>query len=288
MLHDDRGTGISSGFSLGQIRGDGTAANPGIGEVDKYDLTTLRAGMEYGAKTARGLLVANADFNQKSYSRASSATSRDNDTLNVLLGLRARLMPKTTFLVDYEISDTNYDKDVAQGGTADTKDNRILAGMTWENAVQSTGKLRLGQGKRKVDGAKDIDKFTWDLAFIWKPVSLDTINVSAGAKTTDATFPNASVENTNYGVSWTHDWLDRVSSTVNFGTAKDDYDLAPNAPTGTIVRSDDTKNYGLAVNYQMRRWLVLTAGISSSDKSSSDPQFSNKRNVMSIGTQVGL
>lgn len=288
MLHDDRGTGISSGFSLGQIRGDGTAANPGIGEVDKYDLTTLRAGMEYGAKTARGLLVANADFNQKSYSRASSATSRDNDTLNVLLGLRARLMPKTTFLVDYEISDTNYDKDVAQGGTADTKDNRLLAGVTWENTVQSTGKLRLGQGKRKVDGAKDIDKFTWDLAFIWKPVSLDTINVSAGAKTTDATFPNASVENTNYNLSWTHDWLDRVSSTVNLGAAKDDYDLAPNAPAGTIIRSDDTKTYGLAVNYQMRRWLVLTAGVSSSDKSSSDPQFSNKRNVMSIGAQVGL
>jgi hypothetical protein len=101
MLHDDRGTGASSGFSLYQIRddanGDGVL-DGGIGEVDKYDLATLRGGVEYGAKTARGLLVANADFNQKRYSRASSAKTRDNDTLNLLLGLRARVMPKTTFL----------------------------------------------------------------------------------------------------------------------------------------------------------------------------------------------
>jgi len=280
MLHDDRGQGVSSGFNLGQIRA--------MGEVDKYDLMTLRAGIEYGAKTARGLLVANVDLNQKNYSRNSSALSRDNDTLNVLLGLRTRLMPKTTFLVDYEISDTNYDKDVAQGGTADAKDNRILAGITWENTIQSTGKLRLGQGKRKVDGAKDINKFTWDLGFIWKPVQFDTFNVSAGARTMDANFPNASVENTNYSISWTHDWLDRVSSTVSLGSSKDDYALAPNAPAGTIIRSDDTKNYGVVMNYQMRRWLILNVGVNSSDKSSSDSQFSNKRNVMSIGAQVSL
>ena len=192
MLHDDRGTGASSGFSLFEIRSDANqdgVVDAGIGEVDKYDLTTLRGGVEYGAKTARGLLVANADFNQKRYSRASSALARDNDTLNLLLGLRARVMPKTTFLVDYEVSDTNYDADPAIGGTADTTDNRLLAGVTWENTAQTTGKLRLGQGKRQIDGAKDINKFTWDLGMVWKPLALDTINVNAGARTADASFP---------------------------------------------------------------------------------------------------
>ncbi|HRH91596.1 MAG TPA: outer membrane beta-barrel protein, partial [Agitococcus sp.] len=38
LLHDDRGTAASSGFGLDEIRGDGTSANPGIGEVDKYNL----------------------------------------------------------------------------------------------------------------------------------------------------------------------------------------------------------------------------------------------------------
>jgi hypothetical protein len=44
----------------------------------------------------------------------------------------------------------------------------------------------------------------------------------------------------------------------------------------------------VAVNYQMRRWLILNAGINSSDKDSTDPTATNKRNVMSIGAQVSL
>jgi hypothetical protein len=157
-------------------------------------------------------------------------------------------------LVDYEISDTNYDVDLSKGGAADTKDNRLLAGITWENTIQTTGKLRLGQSKRKVDGGKDIDKFTWDLGMTWKPLVLDTININAGARTSDATLPYTSVENTNYSVSWTHDWLRSPKYYVaNFGVSTDDYTGIPN-------RSDDVTTYGVAVNYQMRRWLILNAG----------------------------
>ena len=274
LLHDDRGTGASSGFGIDQIRGDGTAANLGMGEVDKFNLATISGGVEYGAKTARGLLVANGDINQKRYSRQSSADARDNDTVNVLLGLRARLMPKTTFLVDYEISDTNYD-----GTSPDTKDNRILAGITWENAIQSTGKLRLGQSNRQIDGAADLDKFTWDLGLIWKPVALDTISINGGARASDGV-NNTTIENTNYSVSWTHDWADRFNTTLSLGVSEDDYQ--------GVVRTDETTTYGIFANYQMRRWLVLSAGINSSDKDSTEPNVSNKRNVMSIGAQVSL
>ena len=277
LLHDDRGTGASSGFSLGRIRNDANndgVFDGGIGEVDKYKLTTLSGGVEYGAKTARGLLVANGDINQKRYSRQSSADARDNDTVNVLLGLRARLMPKTTFLVDYEISDTNYD-----GASPDTKDNRILAGITWENAIQSTGKLRLGQSNRQIDGAADLDKFTWDLGLIWKPVALDTISINGGARASDGV-NNTTIENTNYSVSWTHDWADRFNTTLSLGVSEDDYQ--------GVVRTDETTTYGIFANYQMRRWLVLSAGINSSDKDSTEPNVSNKRNVMSIGAQVSL
>lgn len=273
MLHDARGTGASSGFNVTQILA--------MGEVDKYNVATLRGGVEFGEKTARGQLLAKADLNQKRYSRSFVADSRDNDILNVLLGLRARVMPKTKFLIDYEIADTKYEKSLAAGGAADTKDNRILAGLTWENTAQTTGQLRLGQGNRQVDGKPDIDKFTWDLGLIWKPVMLDTFTISGGARTSDATAPYTSIESTNYSVSWTHDWLERVNSTVNLGVSSEDYSGGP-------ARTDDTTNYGINVNYQMRRWLILNAGINVSDKDSNLPNFSNKRNIMSIGAQVSL
>ena len=107
-------------------------------------------------------------MSQKRYARDFVAFGRDNDTLSSLLGLRARVMPKTTLLVDYEYTDTNYKTDLVKGGTADTQDNRILAGVSWENTAQTTGKLRLGQGKRAIEAGADINKFTWDLGVIWK------------------------------------------------------------------------------------------------------------------------
>jgi hypothetical protein len=64
------------------------------------------------------------------------------------------------------------------------------------------------------------------------------------------------VENTNYSLSWTHDWLDRFNTTVSLGSSKDDYTVKPGV-VGAIARNDDTKTYGVAANYQMRRWLIL-------------------------------
>jgi hypothetical protein len=100
-------------------------------------------------------------------------------------------------------------------------------GVTWENSAQTTGKLRLGQGKRSVDGGADINKFTWDLGVVWKPVALDTININGGARASDASGDYSSVENTNYSLSWTHDWLDRFNTTVSLGSSKDDYTVKP-------------------------------------------------------------
>jgi hypothetical protein len=83
-------------------------------------------------------------------------------------------------------------------------------------------------------------------------------------------------------LSWAHDWLDRFNTTVSLGSSKDDYKGA------TPARSDDSKNYGLSANYQMRRWLVLNAGINVADRSSNVANFANKRNIMSVGAQVSL
>jgi hypothetical protein len=76
-----------------------------------------------------------------------------------------------------------------------------------------------------------------------------------------------SVENTNYSLSWTHDWLDRFNTTVSLGSSKDDYKGC------NIARNDDTKTYGVAANYQMRRWLTFNAAINVNDRSSNDKQI---------------
>jgi hypothetical protein len=277
MLHDDRGSGASSGFDLVDIRA--------IGEVDKYDSASIGAGLEYGAKDARGLAVLTAEMAQKRYDRNALAIARDNDRLSTLLGLRARVMPKTTVLIDYERVDTNYKADVLAGGVNDTLDTRLLLGLVWENTAQTTGKLRLGKGKRDTDNQKDISKFTWDLGVTWSPQAFDSITLDAGSRVSDANQPYTSVESTNYSVSWTHDWLARFNTVVSLGSSKDDY---RGNPLPVDDRSDDSKTYGVAANYQMRRWLVLSAGVNTSDRSSDIKAFDTKRSVMSVGAQISL
>jgi len=281
MLHDPRGSGSSAGVSSAGIRT--------MGEGDKYDLANLTAAAEYGARDARGLATAKVTLGQKRYSRDGVALSGDNDIVSSLLGLRARVMPKTLVLLDYERVDTNYKTnfDSVKGvGTPDALDNRFLVGVTWDGTAQTTGKIRLGQGKREVDGLGSKDRFTWDLGVVWKPRALDTVNLNGGASIVDATGDYLAAENTHYSVSWTHDWADRFNTVLTLGLSNDDYSVKP----GTLAkaRSDDGKTYGIGANYQMRRWLVLTADILASDRSSDVSAFDTKRNVMSIGAQISL
>ena len=122
---------------------------------------------------------------------------------------------------------------------------------------------------------------------VWKPVALDTININGGARASDASGNYVSVENTNYSLSWTHDWLDRFNTTVSLGSSKDDYTVKPGV-VGAVARNDDTKTYGVAANYQMRRWLTFNAAINVNDRSSNQANFDSKRNVMSVGAQISL
>jgi hypothetical protein len=69
MLHDDRGM-VRQCWYYWRL-----ATILASGEVDKYDVTSVRGGVEYGAKTARGLMVLNADMNQKRYSRSDFCKS---------------------------------------------------------------------------------------------------------------------------------------------------------------------------------------------------------------------
>ena len=84
--------------------------------------------------------------------------------------------------------------------------------------------------------------------------------------------------NTNYGVQWKHQWLDRLNTELGYGINKADY----------TARDEDSKKYRIAANYQMRRWLVLSCELDMTDRSSDDPRFDTKRNVYVIGAQLSL
>lgn len=272
ILHDDRGTGATSGLGLAGIKL--------LGEPDQYTQTSLSGGAEYGAQDAAGLVVFNAGINQKRYDRDLAAQQRDFDGLNTLLGFRLRLMPKTTMLLDYEREDTNYKANV----TPDTLDSRYLIGLSWENSAQTTGKVRLGNSKRDVSGGADISGFTWDAGVVWSPLEYAKFTFDGGERTTNGDFPAVSVDGKFYTLGWNHDWSERVSTRLSYDLRQEEYENA----SGNNYRSDDSTTIALSANYQMRRWLVLGASISNFERDSNLGNFDNNRNIIAINAQASL
>lgn len=272
LLHDDLGTGYTLGLGLPAIK-----AEDG---VDTYKLANLHAGADYGADDAAGHIVFSGDINQKRYDRSFVADVRDYNELATTLGFHLRVMPKTNVLVDYERDDVNYKGNI----TPDTVNNRYLLGVSWENSAQTTGRFRLGQEHRSVQNSAAVNGFTWDAGVVWKPLQYSQFTLDGGQRSGEGVAPVATVRSQNIVVGWDHDWSERVSSRLSTRYEKDDNLLSD----GTMQRTDTIYDISFNVNYQMRRWLVLGAGISDLDHSSSLSQFDYTRHVFSINAQASL
>ena len=74
--------------------------------------------------------------------------------------------------------------------------------------------------------------------------------------------------------------MERLSSTASYEYAVNDYE--------GVSREETINSAGLRVNYQMRRWLDLKAGVNYTDQDSNVAGFDYDRTVFSIGVQVSL
>lgn len=273
LLHDDLGTKRTEGTSTATLN---------TMDPDEYKQTGINGGFEYGAKEATGQIALTAGYNQSRYDTAAAKAQYDMDTLNTQLEFRYRVAPKTKAILDLEYNDGDYDSQ-ATSLVSDYTERNALLGVTWESTANTTGKLRVGEGKRK-NPKGTISKPIWDLGVQWSPRDRDQVTFNTMQRFQDGN-GGATMESTTYSAGWSHDWLPRLQSSLNASWTKDSYQKSATLPTG---RDDDTMKYGAALNYQMRRWLVLGTGVSLKDRSSSLAGFDLDRTVFSLNAQISL
>lgn len=274
LLHDDLGTGATEGL--------GAAAIAALSEPDQYSQMGLNGAMTYGAEGAAGQLALSLGLTNKRYDRTAAAVARDMDTLNYGVGFRYRVMPKTKVTFDIERSEGSY-KNAATAAQSDFEQTAFLVGATWENSAQTTGRVRFGQTERSVESGFDKSGFTYDANVTWSPRELTHFNFALSQGFSDGTLPTASIETTNYSAAWTQDWLERLSTTLSYGLTNQDHNRIDN-----VVRDDDLKTIGAKVDYQMRRWLVFGAGVSTKSTDSTLNQYDVDRNVFFLSVQGSL
>lgn len=275
LLHDDLGTGYTEGLGAQSIAR--------WGSPDTYDLATVNGGLEYGAADAAGQIALNLDFSQKRYDRLQPAVARDLDALNSSLEFRLRIMPKTKLLLDFEHSKGDY---VYQqtASVSDYTEKRYLVGVTWESSANTTGKVRVGTAKRDKANGDSPSKFNWDVGVVWTPMDRSKFTLDGFEKFQDGTYPTTTIDSRNITLGWTHDWSDRWQSILKAGIGKDDHDVVAGFPG----RQDDNVNYGLALNYQMRRWLILGAGAAVNNRDSTQNTYDHDRTIFSLNAQLSL
>ncbi|MDI1300318.1 MAG: outer membrane beta-barrel protein [bacterium] len=273
LLHDNAGTGRTEGIV--------TAA--GKHDPDTFSLATLNAAVDYGAKDAAGQIGLSLGQSQKRYDLAAAADSRDLDIQNAALEFRLRVMPKTRLLLDIEQDQGNYSNAVT-AAKLDYTESRYLVGVSWEGSANTTGKVRVGNGKRSPSVGPDVSSLVWGVGVVWTPRARDSVTIDGSQAFKDGTFPTTSIDSRSLALGWSHSWADRWQSSLTAALGKDDHNVVAGFP----ARQDDSTTLGLALNYQMRRWFMLGAGATLLQHNSNLANFEYDRQIISLNAQLSL
>ena len=85
---------------------------------------------------------------------------------------------------------------------------------------------------------------------------------------------------TNYNLSWHHQWLDRVATKLTARYSDDDY--------GNTFRKDENSSYSATVYYQMLRNLDISASVANSDRKSNINAVEYQENIIEFGISASF
>jgi len=281
--HDPRGTGRQDG---------GTSAAK---EPDEYDQTDLGAEFIYGVADAKGQIILNLDYMDKEYTNnrlrtVNAATSGtrlfDRDEFGQSAAFKWRVGPKTTVL--FEARNRDFDYDFTLPGTAklDSDEQHYFVGVEWQATYKTTGALRVGHMRKDFDSSVRNDESggSWEASITWRPRSYSAVNVTTGRTYGETNGTGDASLSDYFGVSWDHQWMERLSTSVSYDYSDTEY---PGSQTATTrEREDDLDTFAFEANYEARRWLTLGAGFEHIDNDSNNNGFDYDRNNVFVNARM--
>ncbi|MCE2595103.1 outer membrane beta-barrel protein [Motilimonas cestriensis] len=267
--HEARGTGISDG------------AGNAIDEVIRYKTNYINASYGFGGMQATGRFKFNLGYFDQSYSNYRSITQyRDFDEMRYGGAFYYRVAPKTSLIFELLKNDKRYDTTDTSGVSRDSDDHFAYVGATWDTTATVTGIAKVGYQNKdfKESGRKSFDGFSWDIGLTWQAKEYSKFDIGTRHKAKDPDQLGDYIEESYYRAAWEHYWLERFSSNVSWSYIQDDY-------TGS-ARKDDTDEYQIALNYDIRRWLNLGMGYRVTEKDSTAANIGYDKNVFFISVNM--
>lgn len=291
-LHEDRGTGRTSGGAVGNI------------DPDEYRETEVSFNVGYG--TGRGTIdLELSRMSRSPENNSAQQRARDFDVTTADLEFGWQLAPKTKLIAQYIRSDTDYSRLVGgglffPGGTngfpvfgtinfgsgnqqnlnLDSDTRSTFVGLEWDATAKTTGRVKFGRTRKDFKDSffTDASDGSWEVGIQWRPRSYSTVNITSSRATNESTGIGSAAVTTAHSVTWGHAWNDRYSTNVGLSRSSSDFQ--------DKNQEDDLTTLSVGSEYQMKRWLSLTAGFEVVKNDSNVNVFDYDRNALTVGVEV--
>ena len=269
--HDDRGTSFST--------------NNIVATPDTYNNFSGGIEYSYGALTADSRIDISYNYSDVDYDGTEDlfkARDRGNSTLGATYSYQ--IAPVTEIVVDYIRTDVSYDFLVPGNATLDSTNSSLLVGVKWESTAATSGFAKIGYQEKDFDSTQrekfsDID---WEIGVNWQPIERANIQFNTQSDTNETSGEGNLISQKSYNVVWSHQWLERVSSSVSYSLMNDVYEKS------TSSREDDLTQFNMSLNYQLKRWVSLKLAYLYDERESSIDNSSYDRNLISFSVNVTL
>ena len=271
-LHEDRGTGLTEG-----------AVGDFISEPVEYEQTDLGGSLEYDSGVGR--LEVSARYMDREYTNFEEFTrSRDRDETTLGGVFFYPVAPKTDILLDYSYTDISYPNPFEQIAPLDSQENSLQAGVQWEITPNLKSTAQAGYTEKKFDdpNRRDWDGIGWMLDLWMQPREQDTIVITGSRAPDETTLQGDFIKRETLTATWTHNWSDRVDTSLSGSVGRDTYEGSVND------REDDIYNVTLTTNYEFRRWAIFYASYAWDDKNSNADNLSYTGQTVIFGVDLSL
>lgn len=248
-------------------------------ENDKYTTSNVGGVYSFGAQTARNQIDFGANYQELRYQNSDHLNAdkeRDTTALNTIF--YHAVAPKTRALVEARHTDYDY----VSNTRLNSNNVALLAGLTWDATAKTTGTVKFGGEKKRFDDSSIDDESggMWEVGVKWSPRTYSTFGLNTRRALDEGDNGASSIESQSTTLSWDHEWMDRLSSTVSYTYSDQDYQ--------DITRTDKIDTFGVGLTYEMRRWLDLGVGYKYSENDSDAVGESYERNIFSISATASL
>lgn len=247
---------------------------------DKIRSKRVNGVYTYGAKSAANQVDLGASYAQLRYDNSGGINDdKERNTTGLTTTWYHRIGSNTRGLLEYDHTLFDY---LQPGSPRSSKSDAILTGAEWDFTARTTGKIRVGYERKNFDdsSSKDLNNPTWQMDLQWKPRTYSTFSIIARQAIAEGDDGSEAVKSSSALLGWRHGWTERITTVAEAGIGRNVYEGQS--------RTDNLRNFNLALIYGMRRWLDIELGYRYKvDNSDADDQ-SFKRNVFLIGFNVSL